>query len=97
MSSAKISRMLRIMQVVYGNCYFFEPFTLRDLYAVDPKLACEHFSDAFCNPAEFHIALTGAIEARPQRARAALSTCSRQVLAATSTTPCGLHRSLAIS
>ena len=89
--------MLRIMQVVYGNCYFFEPFTLRDLYAVDPKLACEHFSDAFCNPAEFHIALTGAIEARPQRVRAALSTCSRQVLAATSTTPFGLHRSLAIS
>ncbi|KAK9846440.1 hypothetical protein WJX81_003803 [Elliptochloris bilobata] len=51
-----------VNQVVYGNCYFYEPFTLRDLYGVDPKLACSHFSDAFCNPAEFHIALTGAIE-----------------------------------
>lgn len=69
--------MLRIMQVVYGNCYFFEPFTLRDLYAVDPERACEHFSDAFCNPAEFHVALTGAIEARCQHALAALSTCRR--------------------
>lgn len=68
---------LALLQVVYGNCYFFEPFTLRDLYAVDPELACEHFSDAFCNPAEFHIVLTGAIEARCLHVFVALDIYSR--------------------
>lgn len=54
----------KVNEVVYGSCYFFEPFTLSDLHRVDPELACSHFSDAFANPAEFHLMLTGAIEVR---------------------------------
>ena len=54
----------KVNELVYGACYFFEPFTLSDLHGIDPALACGHFSDAYANPAEFHICLTGAIEVR---------------------------------
>jgi len=52
----------KVNELVYGACYFFEPFTLADLRRVDPALACRHFSDAYANPADFHLCLTGAIE-----------------------------------
>ena len=46
----------------YGRCYYFEPPTLEELDHVDAAAACRHFTEAFQNPAEFRLCLTGNLE-----------------------------------
>ena len=52
----------KVRAINYGSCYYFEPMTVEDLDRVDPEVACAHFNQSFCNPAEFHLVLTGNIE-----------------------------------
>ncbi|KAK9820030.1 hypothetical protein WJX72_005269 [[Myrmecia] bisecta] len=52
----------RVRFINYDRCYYFEPFTLRDLDTIDPQVACSHFNDAFNNPAEFTLCLTGNVQ-----------------------------------
>lgn len=52
----------RVKFLNYGECYYFRPPTLKDVDALDPVKACEHFNQAYRDPAEFRVCLTGAIE-----------------------------------
>lgn len=52
----------RVRQLIFQDCYFYRPFSLRDLARVDPHAACAHFNRSFCNPAEFSICFTGSLK-----------------------------------
>lgn len=52
----------RVKFLNYGGCYYFKPMTLADVDDMDPQAACAHFTQAYQNPAEWHIVLTGAVE-----------------------------------
>lgn len=54
----------RVRKINYGDCYYFLPVTLRDLDRVNADAACAHFSQAFRNPAEFTVCLTGTLDVR---------------------------------
>ena len=51
-------------QLLYDDCFYFRPCTLRELRRVDARVACAHFSEAFQNPAEFTLCFTGSLQAR---------------------------------
>jgi hypothetical protein len=52
----------RMRQLIYNDCYFYRPFSLRELASVDPDKACAHFNRSFCNPAEFSLCFTGSLK-----------------------------------
>lgn len=52
----------RVRELIFQDCYFYRPFSLRDLAQVDPQMACAHFNRCFCNPAEFTLCFTGSLK-----------------------------------
>lgn len=52
----------RVRQLIFQDCYFYRPFSLRDLASVDPHQACAHFNRSFRNPAEFSLCFTGSLK-----------------------------------
>eukprot|EP00854_Cymbomonas_tetramitiformis_P001382 gene1382-1985_t len=51
----------RVRSIVFGGCYYFRMLTVDKFLRIDPDAACDYFTAAFSNPAEFTIVLVGAI------------------------------------
>mmetsp|Transcript_26988 Transcript_26988/g.69981 ORF Transcript_26988/g.69981 Transcript_26988/m.69981 type:complete len:1010 (+) Transcript_26988:157-3186(+) len=52
----------RVRFINYGRCYYFAPFSMREFRAVDAQVACDHFNEAYANPEEYTVCLTGNID-----------------------------------
>ncbi|OMO91642.1 hypothetical protein COLO4_18248 [Corchorus olitorius] len=52
----------RVVEVNYGNSYFFRPISISNLKKVDPMKACEYFNSCFKDPSTFNVVMVGNID-----------------------------------
>lgn len=52
----------RVRELNYGNSYYFQPITAKDLNKVDAKRACQYFNSCFKDPSGFTVAIVGNID-----------------------------------